>query len=350
MLIFRQLATLVLFAVVAVAQTSYSGTLENGSKVRLFVDGTWEYVERPAGQSNGAVVRVETAVPRYALSYDSTKWTPTENGGTRLMLQHSSGQAFAVLMGAPIPISVESLVELNFNQTRRIDPEADIISSELTSVSDTELMKVDVLATASSISFHYRSLYFGGENGNAVLSTFAIVEAFADVESDLDELLSGFEIDDVAKHAVVTSGARTIDLLGGATLTIDSTAWTLTSAQPSRRLFSSPDGSYHALLIEEPIQIPVDKLAEVALLNAGTSATAVEVVLDEDLTIGGMPARRLIFNADPMGAKFTYYGLYFSSSAGSFQLLGYTSPQLFDDKKAVFEAFHAGFAPPGESE
>lgn len=339
----RVLATFVWLAAAASAQT-VSATTEDGRKVQLFADGTWAY---SGIQVVVPTTRLASEDGVYAVSFDAKKWTVT--GGAvqnRRMLTHSTGSGWAVFASEGIPVALERLPDIALANARNADPAAEMISSEMTTVRGVEVLQVEIEATIQSIPFRYRSYYFGGEKGNAALVAYAHQSRFEALSADIDELLGGFEIHDTPLHAKPEDTQRTIELQeGGATFVIDTLQWKLTKSDAGRKEFQHMNGGLFGLAIGEPTQLPLDNLVAAALLNAQRTDAEAAIVLDEEVTVLEIPARRVTMQVRPLGVEYKFYSLLYSDESGVYQIICYATPDLFVANRQACEDFHAGLRP-----
>jgi hypothetical protein len=101
-------------------------------------------------------------------------------------------------------------------------------------------------------------------------------------------------------------------------------------------------GAY-ALIIYEPIEIPVEKLVELAFKNMET--VNISPVISEEgwKHVGSKKVRYTVYNATTDGIPFTYYHLYSSGRKGSVQFVMYTGANMFAEMKPQFEQLLDGF-------
>ena len=339
----RVLAALALFAAAAAAQTM-SATTDGGAKVQLFADGTWAYAEQPGEPATG---RLTADSGPYAVIFNPKKWSTANSSATnRHLLRHSTGNAGAVFASEAIPVALERLPAIALANAQNADPAAELISSEMATVSGVEVVRIEIEATVQGVPFHYRSYYFGGTQGNSALVVYAHRDHFEALAADMDELLGGFEIHDTPLHASPEETRRTFELNGGgAAFTVDTLQWKPTKSESGRHEFQSLDGSLFAIVIDESNRLPLDNLVSAALVNAQQTDPEASVVLDEDVAVLGLPARRITMDVQPSGLALTFYSLLYSDESGAYQVICFTTPEKFEASQAAFEDFHGGFRP-----
>jgi len=136
-----------------------------------------------------------------------------------------------------------------------------------------------------------------------------------------------------------------IEILNGkAWLSFDPNKWkeTGSSRERSKREFDHINGDGYAMVIVERIQIPTDKLREIALSNAREIASDVKVVEEQRRRVNGTDLLLLRTEGHIEGIAFTYLGYYYGGLAGTIQVITYTGQNLFDEFRKDFEDFLNG--------
>jgi hypothetical protein len=98
----------------------------------------------------------------------------------------------------------------------------------------------------------------------------------------------------------------------------------------------------YAMAITEKIEVPVENLPEVVLTNAQKKVTDVEMVKKEFRMVNGKKILCLQYHGTVSGIKFVWMGYYYSSAAGTVQLVGATSENLFANSYRILENFLNG--------
>jgi hypothetical protein len=81
----------------------------------------------------------------------------------------------------------------------------------------------------------------------------------------------------------------------------------------------------YGMVITEGIEIQVETLADIALENAKNIAPDAKIVKKEYRVVNGKKLVYMEMEVAAKGFNFTYLGYYYSSSAGSTQLVAYTA-------------------------
>ena len=107
--------------------------------------------------------------------------------------------------------------------------------------------------------------------------------------------------------------------------------------------FTHKDGDAYAMVIAERIFLPLETLKRVALLNMKKVDNDLKIVQEEKRMVNGKEVLSLVVDVQAEGVPLTFYGYYASGDEGSFQVLTWTSQNLFREMKPELEAFLNGF-------
>jgi hypothetical protein len=98
----------------------------------------------------------------------------------------------------------------------------------------------------------------------------------------------------------------------------------------------------YAMAITEKIEIPIENMPEVVLANAQKKVTDAEMVKKEFRMVNGKKFLCMQYRGTVSGIKFVWMGYYYSSTAGTVQLVGATSENLFPNSYKSLENFLNG--------
>ena len=116
--------------------------------------------------------------------------------------------------------------------------------------------------------------------------------------------------------------------------------WSFSKAKPESAaefLFKIKKKDIHGMLIAEKIEMPIENLVELAFDNAKEAASDVKIIKKEYRTVNDLEVIMMQLSGIIRGIHFVYYGYYYSSPNGSFQLVTYTSQNLFEKSKEDME-------------
>lgn len=107
--------------------------------------------------------------------------------------------------------------------------------------------------------------------------------------------------------------------------------------------FEIKNNDIQAMLITEKIEIPIENLIQIAYENALDAAPDAKIIKQEYRIVNGLDVIMMQITGTISGIKFIYYSYYYSNSSGSYQLVSYTSQNLFEASKKDMEEFLNGF-------
>lgn len=108
--------------------------------------------------------------------------------------------------------------------------------------------------------------------------------------------------------------------------------------------FQLKDGDLYGMLITEEIQFPMEKLAQIAVVNAQSFAPGTKMVNREYRVVNGLKVIYMEMQGSAEGVDFTYRGYYFSNKNGSAQLVTYTGTSIIDKFDAEIQEFLNGLS------
>ena len=112
---------------------------------------------------------------------------------------------------------------------------------------------------------------------------------------------------------------------------------------PAEILLQHKDGEVAGMVIAERLKLPLETLKDVAIQNARSTATDVEVREEAAKTVNDNDVIAVVMDATVEGIDLTYYAYYYSGPEGSIQVVTWTGQNLFDELKPLMEDFLNGF-------
>ncbi|MGD0278588.1 MAG: hypothetical protein ABSC11_04700 [Smithella sp.] len=88
--------------------------------------------------------------------------------------------------------------------------------------------------------------------------------------------------------------------------------------------FRLKDKELFGMAITETLEVPLESITEIALINAREVAPDIKVVKQEYRVVNGKKVIYMEMTGTMKGIAFTYLGYYYSSPAGTTQLVAYT--------------------------
>ncbi len=99
----------------------------------------------------------------------------------------------------------------------------------------------------------------------------------------------------------------------------------------------------YAMAITEEVEIGLEELTDVAVNNARSAASSLQVTKREYRQVNGHRVIYMEMEGRIQGMDFTYLGYYFSNEKGSTQFLAYTGTKLVDKYRDAIDDMLNGF-------
>ncbi len=126
---------------------------------------------------------------------------------------------------------------------------------------------------------------------------------------------------------------------------INSREWSFTKSEvdeDSEYEFQLKGEDLYAMAITERVGIPLDMMAEVALVNARDVAPNIRMIKEEYRIVNGLKILFLQMSGSISGFEVTYLGYYYSNENGTVQLITYTATTLLEEYRPESEKFLNG--------
>jgi hypothetical protein len=147
-------------------------------------------------------------------------------------------------------------------------------------------------------------------------------------------------------------GLASLQLLGGhAVVRYDPGLWQLDAnpTPPGSFQYVYTGGDVFFRVITHPFQLRPETLANNGFLRGlQNSDPKLRVTRRDTRLVNGLDMVIREVEATVNGVLFRYYGHYYSDTAGSVELIGWTYPQLIDEHRRGFDQFVSGFEVAGQ--
>ena len=136
-----------------------------------------------------------------------------------------------------------------------------------------------------------------------------------------------------------------IEVLGGAAIIrYQASSWEeqATDIDGGRQFFNESESCF-VVLIEEASQIPIESMPEIAVLNFREVGTDVKEIRRGERNINGNRFTFSEYRGSVDGLDITFLGLFYSDASGTLQIVGWSTSNIFEDKRGKIERFASGF-------
>jgi hypothetical protein len=180
------------------------GTTDDGKRVRLNSNGTWEYVkttaDAPAGPSGtfvkatNATTQVKSVKNDFGFWYDKSKWklgAKDDNEDAEFSLELIEGDAYAMFLAERIEIDLENLKEIAIENAKALDPDVKVDTESDRIVNGHKVKYIQMSGQAKGVKFIYQGYYTSNESGTVQFVCFTGKNLLKNYEKDMQELLNG---------------------------------------------------------------------------------------------------------------------------------------------------------------
>jgi hypothetical protein len=266
----------------------------------LFSD---EFAKLTAGQP-AARSKIGLPYGNFALWINPQEWAQSENRGGNILFRQTHGDGYAMVITEPgmVPDGLTGLKKVIETNAKKNTPDMQITALEPRKVNGREVLVLSMEGTVSGMPLRYLTNSYSGPSGTIQVLTYTGKDLFEKSRPLFTELLEGLEINETAGP---TAGKLTLNS-GKATVDYDPAKWKVVSSRVEQYVLAHESGELYAQVIAEGIEMPPDKIVEIALANLKREATEAAATSREQVTINGYPLARVEMEATVRGLALSY--------------------------------------------
>ncbi len=167
---------------------------EEGRKVVLHTDGSWEYDTLSHGAARTEALK--SSVTGYIVNYNPVLWTVKKNTETNpsaeFELEHVTKEAYALLISDKSNLPPIALKKSFMEKMRSTASSLQVLEDTTGTVNGVGVSIVTVKATIQDMSFVYHTLFYSSDKGSFQLSAFTLERFIDDYRKDFEDLFRGF--------------------------------------------------------------------------------------------------------------------------------------------------------------
>lgn len=176
---------------------------DDGKKVILNGDGTWQYVKKqnePAPVSVrplSASDLIKSDKIKFGVYYNKKHWGLTDEPLTpscEFSFRHKKGDAFVMAITERIGVPLETLRDAAINNFKEKASKMEVLDSGYKYVNGIKILTMKVAATVNGIDVIYYGYYYGSDTMTIQLLAFTGANLYNEYKDDIFELLDGFTI------------------------------------------------------------------------------------------------------------------------------------------------------------
>lgn len=201
-------AALLLFVGHALAQSTINATTEDGRKVILSQDGTWQYVS-PSNVIQGTEAASSTYTkPKTAtkvltinkgaasLSYDPQTWIVSTDASdpNRTNFSHKSGDIYGIVIAERLGLSPDALMEIVLENAKKASTALTVRERGKRVVNGDEVTYMMFEPTIQGIEFIFEGYYYAGPAGSIQVIAYIGKNLHPEYKQEIENFLNGFAI------------------------------------------------------------------------------------------------------------------------------------------------------------
>lgn len=204
----------ILIALSLLTLSAYAGqraVTDNGSIVLLNDNGTWTYesneAEKPRvielnkktfSKSANQTFLLKSTKNKSAVWLDPKKWSfrkSDENSGpAEYKFQLKGVDLYGMIISEQIEFEQENLAQFALENTRKIAPNAKIVSQEYRVVNGIKLIRMRIDASAQGVNFSYIGHYMSDKSGSTQFVTYTATNLIDRNMPEIEEFLNGLSL------------------------------------------------------------------------------------------------------------------------------------------------------------
>jgi hypothetical protein len=182
------------------------GTTDDGKRVKLNSNNTWEYVQEKGTDTSAVALKnftkpatattlTKSAKNNFGFWYDKSKWRLANTGDkedAEFSLDLMGGDAYAMFIAERVEIELDYLKEIALENAKGLDPETKLDLEENRIVNGKKIKFLQFSGQAKGMKFVYYGYYCSDESGTVQFVCFTSKSLLKDYQKDMLELLNGF--------------------------------------------------------------------------------------------------------------------------------------------------------------
>ncbi len=211
---------LIIFLFVVIAIPSFAQTnavTEDGDKVVLYDDGTWEYADEvdDTVTNTAADTIIADEIPLNSLTFskneesnyllkserinigcwvDTAKWSinkAPDNEAAEFEINHRGEDLYGMMITEKLDLPLESLANIALDNARDAAPDVKVLDKQYRYVNGIKVLMMRMTGTIQGIKFSYYGYYYSTGNGATQFLVYSSVENVDKNMPEIESLLNG---------------------------------------------------------------------------------------------------------------------------------------------------------------
>ena len=190
------------------ADAQQFATTDDGKRIRLNENGTWQFADPSAIKTPDSVVKIfskpqsstiymKSAKNRFAFWYDKSIWKVSHevnNEAAEFELSLLKGDGYAMFISEKVEIDLENLKEIALKNAREQDPNVRLDKEEMRMINGQKVKYLQMSGDAHGVKFVYMGYYASNNSGTLQFVCFTFRNLLKNYESDFQNLLNGLVV------------------------------------------------------------------------------------------------------------------------------------------------------------
>lgn len=174
---------------------------EDGRRVLLSPDGRWRLDPSPAALVPAPGLPqspFQTAVRRYKVAYDTSKWTltPAADEPGKRVFRHKTAPVFGLVIAEALPVSSDLVRNIMiYNARKASGQEPTVLIDRATEVQGKPVGFLRFVANLQGVDFLFTAHYHGSDDGNVQVACYTAQSLFHRYEAECQEFIAGLRVE-----------------------------------------------------------------------------------------------------------------------------------------------------------
>jgi hypothetical protein len=180
-------------------------TTEDGKKVILKSDGSWEYSSFKSSfidQKNYKIPKSSTKSlvlngGKVSMFYNPKTWQQKKSDDPiKINFAQKDGDVYAMVIHEKMEMDIDALTDFAISNARKAAPDLKVTVEEDRIVNGTKVIFMKMEGSIQSIKFIYYAYYYTGKAGTLQIITYTYPNLFSENEKNMSDFLNGLVINE----------------------------------------------------------------------------------------------------------------------------------------------------------
>lgn len=206
----KLIAVLVFALISSISYASQKAITDTGDEVILYDDGTWEFADKSKLKTDSIIInpnefikakdstfQLKSTITSFAFWINPKIWSftkSTNNEAAEYEFQLKKGDLWGMSISEGVPMPIESLASIAFENAKAAAPDAKVIKQEYRTVNGTKVLYMEMQGTLQGIRFTYLGYYYSDDSGSTQFLAYTGTNLIDKYKSEINDFLNGFSV------------------------------------------------------------------------------------------------------------------------------------------------------------